>query len=63
MVSINRLPVKKAVMNEPGKPVMIGMIALRNAGHLGRLGDWAEHLARYGLISFHFLNTPFQSLH
>jgi uncharacterized oxidoreductase len=35
----------------------MGMIALRNAGHLGRLGDWAEHLARYDLISFHFLNT------
>ncbi len=35
----------------------MAMIALRNTGHLGRLGDWAEHLARYDLISFHFLNT------
>lgn len=35
----------------------MAMIALRNTGHLGRLGDWAEHLARHDLISFHFLNT------
>ena len=30
MVSMSRLPVKKAVMKLPGKPVMIGMMALRN---------------------------------
>ena len=35
----------------------MAMIALRNTGHLGRLGDWAEQLARHDLISFHFLNT------
>ncbi len=39
------------------KKAGMAMIALRNTGHLGRLGDWAEHLARHDLISFHFLNT------
>lgn len=33
------------------------LIAIRNAGHLGRIGAWAEHLARAGLVSVHFVNT------
>ena len=32
-------------------------IALRNAGHLGRIGAWAERLADAGLASVHFVNT------
>jgi uncharacterized oxidoreductase len=31
--------------------------AIRNAGHLGRIGAWAEQVARAGLASLHFVNT------
>jgi len=31
--------------------------SIRNTGHMGRLGYWAEQLARDDLISLHFLNT------
>ena len=33
------------------------MVALRNSGHLGRIGDWAEMAARAGKVSLHFVNT------
>jgi uncharacterized oxidoreductase len=32
-------------------------VALRNAGHLGRIGAWAEFLARKSLVSLHFVNS------
>ena len=35
----------------------IAMIGLRNCGHLGRLGDWAEIAAAAGQVSLHLLNT------
>lgn len=35
----------------------ISVIALRNSGHLGRIGDWAEMAAKAGMISLHFVNT------
>ena len=35
----------------------VSVIALRNAGHLGRIGDWAEMAANAGKISLHFVNT------
>ncbi len=35
----------------------LAVIALRNAGHLGRIGDWAERAARAGLVSIHFVNV------
>ncbi len=35
----------------------IAMIGLRNCGHLGRLGDWAELAAGAGQVSLNFLNT------
>ena len=35
----------------------IAMIGLRNCGHLGRVGDWAEMAAAAGQVSLHFLNT------
>jgi uncharacterized oxidoreductase len=35
----------------------IAMIGLRNCGHLGRVGDWAELAAEVGQVSLHFLNT------
>ena len=35
----------------------VGVVALRNSGHLGRIGDWAEMAARAGKMSLHFVNT------
>ena len=35
----------------------IAMVGLRNCGHLGRVGDWAELAAAAGQVSIHFLNT------
>src|SRR5690606_30790812 len=31
------------------------LVAIRNAGHLGRIGAWAELLADRGLVSYHFV--------
>ena len=31
--------------------------AIRNAGHLGRIGAWAEQVAQAGFASVHFVNT------
>ena len=35
----------------------VSVVGLRNSGHLGRIGDWAELPAAQGLISIHFVNT------
>src|SRR5271157_4260740 len=35
----------------------LSLVALRNSGHLGRIGDWAEMAARAGKVSLHFVNT------
>jgi uncharacterized oxidoreductase len=35
----------------------VAVVALRNAGHLGRIGDWPLQAAGAGLISLHFVNT------
>ncbi len=35
----------------------ISVIGIRNSGHLGRIGAWAEQLAEAGLVSAHFVNT------
>jgi len=35
----------------------ISVIGLRNAGHLGRIGDWAVMAAEAGLVSVHFVNS------
>jgi uncharacterized oxidoreductase len=35
----------------------VATLALRNSGHLGRIGAWAELLARRGYASIHFVNT------
>ncbi len=39
------------------KQMGLSAVALRNAGHLGRVGDWAELAAEAGLISIHFVNA------
>ncbi len=43
--------IKKAAANG------VAIIALRNSGHLGRIGDWAERAADGGLISIHMVNV------
>jgi uncharacterized oxidoreductase len=35
----------------------LAAVALRNSGHLGRVGDWAEMAAKEGLISIFFVNA------
>ncbi|MDP9096847.1 MAG: malate/lactate/ureidoglycolate dehydrogenase [Pseudomonadota bacterium] len=35
----------------------LAVIALRNAGHVGRIGGWAERAAESGLVSIHFVNV------
>ena len=40
----------------------LAMVALRNAGHIGRVGDWAEMAAAAGLVSVHFVNAAGSSL-
>jgi uncharacterized oxidoreductase len=35
----------------------LAAIGIRNSGHLGRIGAWAEQLALAGLVSIHFVNT------
>jgi hydroxycarboxylate dehydrogenase B len=39
------------------KAMGLSMVALRNAGHVGRVGDWAEMAAEAGLVSVHFVNA------
>lgn len=40
----------------------LSIIALRNAGHIGRIGDWAERAAAAGLVSIHFVNVAMGEL-
>src|SRR4051812_12140555 len=35
----------------------VAVVALRNSGHLGRIGDWPLMAAEAGKISLHFVNT------
>ena len=35
----------------------LSAVALRNAGHIGRVGDFAEMAAAKGLVSVHFVNA------
>ena len=35
----------------------VSIVALRQSGHLGRIGDWAEMAIESGLISIHFVNV------
>jgi uncharacterized oxidoreductase len=39
------------------KSAGLAAVALRNAGHIGRVGDWAEMAAAEGLVSVHFVNA------
>src|SRR5205807_3330935 len=42
---------------EKCKKAGLAAVALRNAGHIGRVGDWAEMAATEGLVSVHFVNA------
>lgn len=46
-----RLGIQKA------KQQGVAVVALRNCGHLGRIGDWPELAAKENLVSLHFVNT------
>ena len=35
----------------------VAVVALRNSGHLGRIGDWPLLAAQAGKLSLHFVNT------
>jgi uncharacterized oxidoreductase len=39
------------------KDMGLSAIGLRNAGHIGRVADWAEMAAAEGLVSVHFVNA------
>ncbi len=39
------------------KTMGLSMVALKRAGHIGRVGDWAERAAAAGLVSIHFVNV------
>ena len=50
-------PQAVAIGIEKCKAMGLSMVALRNAGHIGRVGDWAEMAAAEGLVSVHFVNA------
>ncbi len=39
------------------KELGLACIAMRNAGHIGRVGQWAEQAAAAGLVSMHWVNA------
>jgi uncharacterized oxidoreductase len=39
------------------KAIGLAAVALRNSGHIGRIGDWAEMAAAEGLVSIFFVNA------
>ncbi len=39
------------------KQMGLAAVALRRAGHIGRVADWAEMAAAQGLVSIHFVNA------
>src|SRR6516225_10964234 len=50
-------PQAVAIGIEKCKAMGLSMVALKNAGHIGRVGDWAEMAAEAGLVSVHFVNA------
>lgn len=54
-------PQAVAIGIEKAKKMGLSAVALRNAGHVGRVGEWAEMAAEAGLVSMHYCNAP-QSL-
>jgi uncharacterized oxidoreductase len=54
-------PQAVAIGIDKAKKLGLSAVALRNAGHVGRIGEWAEMAAEAGLVSMHYCNAP-QSL-
>jgi hydroxycarboxylate dehydrogenase B len=50
-------PVAVRIGIDKCKKAGLAAVALRNSGHLGRVGDWAEMAAAEGLVSVHFVNA------
>jgi uncharacterized oxidoreductase len=50
-------PVAVRIGIDKCKKVGLAAVALRNAGHIGRVGDWAEMAAAERLVSVHFVNA------
>jgi uncharacterized oxidoreductase len=42
---------------ERAEQLGVAVVSLRNAGHLGRIGDWPEMVAAAGKVSLHFVST------
>ena len=42
---------------DKAKAAGLSAISLRNSGHIGRVGEWAERAAAAGFISIHFVNA------
>ena len=36
----------------------VAVVALRNTGHVGRIGEWAEQAAAQNIVSTHYVNAP-----
>lgn len=51
-----------AIGCERARSTGISVVGLRNSGHLGRIGDWAEQAAEAGLISIHLVNVRGRSI-
>ena len=52
---IGKQAVKRGI--ELARSKGLALIALRRAGHLGRIGAWTEMAAEAGLVSIHFVNV------
>ena len=40
------------------KETGVSVVALRNTGHVGRVGEWAEQAAAANIVSTHYVNAP-----
>lgn len=50
-------PEAVAIGQEKARAQGVSVVALRNAGHLGRIGAWAEMACEAGFASIHFVNV------
>jgi hydroxycarboxylate dehydrogenase B len=50
-------PIAVDIGVEKAKAAGLSAISLRNSGHVGRVGEWAERAAAADLISIHFVNA------
>ncbi len=42
---------------EKASNIGVAVLAIKDCGHLGRIGAWAELVASRGMVSIHFVNT------